>query len=895
MRDWRSLVRAAFPRIASDPGRNTEILDELADHLADTYEALRAAGVDEGEAFARAAAELKAAAARAADVQRAAGEDAGRGGGPMTLWRELRQDAGYGARLLARSPGYAFAAVMTLALAIGATTAIFSVVEGVLLRPPPYRDPDRLVRVWEVSPRGADRNVVSSGNYLDWRDRAGAFTAIGAHSWAFGMALTGAGDPLTVSVAKLTPSLPATLGVQPQIGRLFTEREGEDGGPAAVLLSDSFWRQRFSADRGVIGRSVLLNGEPFTVVGVMGPEFHFPEADVDLWFAQQFGEASRAQRRSHNFGVVARLKQGVTIEAAEAEMKTLARQIAREQPIEMTGWSVNVAGLQADLVTDARPLLVLLFGVVVVVLLVACANLANLSLARATGRLHEIAVRSALGAGRGRIARQLLTESFVLAGLGGGLGVAVVSVTLPTLLAAAPDEIPLLREVRLDPVVLAFAVGVTVLTAVLVGMLPAMRAGGADVRIALQSWRSSAGARQGRIRGALVVVQLALALVLLVGAALLLRSLIKLNAVEYGFRPEGVLTVALDVPRPRYRERAAQLRFYEQLLERVRVLPGVAAAASTSETPGSGSPVTFSFAVEGRPAANPSGREDPVRLRTVTPAYFKVLEIPLLRGRAIEPIDADRTPPVVVFNATLAKRFWPDGNALGHRISFVGATGPWYQIVGVVGDTRDEGLDRAAPPVVYLPFAQKRDNWDWFSWQTLVIRARPGINPSDLLPSIRGAVREIDPSLPLQTVRTIGELYSGINARRRFAMQLIGGFAGLALLLGAIGVYAVVACSVAQRRQEIGIRLALGAPPASVVVHIVTRGVALAVAGIAVGALAAAGLTRFLETLLFGVEPTDAPTFALTAALLLAIATLASWVPARRAMHVDPVKALRTE
>ncbi|HSL20609.1 MAG TPA: ABC transporter permease [Vicinamibacterales bacterium] len=813
----------------------------------------------------------------------------------MRLWPELLQDVRYAVRLLARNPGYTLAAGLTLALAIGATTAIFSVVQGVLLRPLPYREPGHLVRLWEITPRGNDRNVVSAGNYLDWRDRARAFESIGAHSGAFGMALTGAGDPLTVSVAGLTPSALSTLGVQPRLGRWFTPDEGEDGGPPAILLSDALWRQRFSADRNIAGRAVALNGRAFTVVGVMPPDFRFPEAGVELWLAQQFGEADRAQRRSHNFGVVARLKPGVSLEAAGADMRTLARQIAREHPADMTGWSVNVAGLHADLVADARALVLLLFGVVSVVLLVACANLANLSLARATGRAHEIAVRSALGAGRGRIARQLLTENLVLAAAGGALGLAAVAVTLETLVAAAPGDIPLLHEVRVDPVVLAFAAGVTALTALLVGVLPALRAGRADARAPLQGSRTTGGLHQSRLRGALVVVQVALALVLLVGAALLVRSLIELGAVEYGFRAEGLLTVGLDIPRARYPDRGAQARFYERLVERVRALPGVAGAATTSEAPASGASMTFSFAIEGRQASNPSGREDPVPLRAATSGYFSVLGIPLLDGRTIEPSDTDDAPPVVVVNATLAKRFWPDGDAVGRRISFAGQGGPWYTIVGVVGDTRDEGLDHPAPPAVYLPFAQKREQWGWLSWQTLVVRTRPGFQPSDLLPSIRAALREIDPSLPLQAVRTVAELYAETTARRRFATQLLASFAGLALLLGAIGIYAVIAYSVAQRRQEIGIHLALGAQPGALARQVIGRALAFALAGLAIGAAAAAGLTRFLGTLLFGVEPTDARTFAAAAALLLVVAALAAWAPARRVMRVDPVQALKAE
>jgi putative ABC transport system permease protein len=906
MHDWRSLVRSALPALTSDPARNAEILDELAHHLADTYNALVESGLSDREAFDRAMSELEATAGASADLRHAANlstrtkSTLGTLGTLSTLstLSTPMNDVRFAARVLRRSPGFTIATMITLALAIGATTAIFSVVQGVLLRPLPYREPDRLVRIWEVRPRGNDRNVVSVGNYLDWRDRARSFDVIGAYSGTYEMALTGDGDPLSVAVSRVTPSAFAALGVTPQAGRLFSDDEGKDGAARAALLSDALWRQRFGADLNIVGRTIDLSGDLYTVVGVMRPEFRFPDPDIDTWIAQQFSEQDRAERRSHNYGVVARLKESVSIDAAAAEMRTVAQQITAEQPAFMTGWGVNVVPLHADMVDNARPLIVMLFGVVIGVLLVACANLANLTLARATGRLHEIAVRSALGASRARIAAQLLTESLVLAGIGGAAGVVVVAVMLKTLIAAVPEDIPLLHEVRLDPVVFIFATAITVLSAVLVGLIPALRVGGSMwyEALASSSTRVSTTGRASRIRAGLVVAQVALALVLLVGAGLLVRSFIRMNMVDYGFRPDGLLAVSLDIPRVKYPDRSVQSRFYERALERVRTLPGVAAASTTSEAPASGVTMTFSFAIEGRPARNPSGREDPVPLRAVMPDYFQTLGIPLISGRAIATTDREDSPPVVLFNESLAKRFWKNGDeAVGRRVSFVGPGGPWYEIAGVVGDTRDDGLDQPAPPAVYVPYAQRRQEWAWLTFQTLVVRAQAGQEPSDLLPSIRGVLREIDPLLPMQTVRTVTQLYSENAARRRFAMQLTAGFALLALLLGAIGIYAVVAYSVAQRRREIGIRLALGAQPRAVARQIVRGALGLASAGAALGAISALALTRFLETLLFGVEPTDAATFVGMAALLLAIAALASWLPARRAMRVDPVEALRTD
>ena len=813
------------------------------------------------------------------------------------------EDIRYALRLLAKNPAFTLATVGTLALAIGATTAIFSVVQGVLLQPLPYHEPERLVRVWEVSPRGENRNVVSPGNYLDWRDRARVFESLGAHGGTFAIALTGAGEPLTVGAARVTPSAFDTLRVQAQAGRLFNEEEGRQGGPPAVLISDRLWRQRFGADRNVLGRSVTLNAEPFAVVGVMRPGFAFPSTNVDIWIAQQFSELDRAQRRSHNFGVIARLKSDLAVEGARSEMRALARQISDEQPAFMTGWSVNVVPYHDDLVGNARPLILILFGIAMVVLLAACANLANLALARAAGRVHEIAVRSALGASRSRIAKQLLVESLVQSAIGGALGVGVIAITLQTLIAAAPADIPRLHDIDLDQSVFIFATGVTVLSALIVGLVPALRGGWATLShqaLTLRLGSGQAGSRvtgtpgAARLRGALLVAQVALALVLLVGAGLLVRSLIKLNAVGYGFAQDGLLALNLDIPAARYPDVGAQSRFYERLLEHVRALPGVAAASTTSGAPASRSATTFSFAIEGRPAATPSGREDPVPLRAVMPDYFRTLGIPVLHGRTVEPSDTQGALPVVVFNESLAKRFWTDG-AVGRRISFAGPEGPWYEIVGVVGDTQDAGLDLPAPPAVYVPFAQRREQWGWLSSQTLVVRVRPGFASTDLVPSIRFALSEIDPLVPLQPARTVTDLYAENTARRRFAMQLTAGFAALALLLGALGIYAIVAYSVAERRREIGIRLALGARPRTVLRQVVRSALGLAAAGAAIGAVSAFGLTRFLESLLFGVEPTDAATFASMAALLMAIAVLAAWLPARRVMRVDPVKALREE
>jgi len=812
--------------------------------------------------------------------------------GHMNAWIELAQDLRYGARLLARNPGFALVAVCTLALAIGATASLFSVVRGVLLRPLPYSDPDRLVYVWEVSPRGDSRNVVSPGNYHDWRERATVFEAIGATTGIIDRAVTGGDEPIKIESVALTPSTLDVLGVRPLLGRVFAEADGAPNAPALALLAHGFWQRRFGGDPSAIGRVLQVDGGPVTIVGVMPATFRFPSPEVDLLTNLRFDADDRAERRSHNYVVLGRLKPGVDIGVADAAMDAIALELAREHPQHMTGWSVNVVSAHADAVREVRPLLLVLTGVVIVVLLIACANLAGLQLARATRRAQELAVRAAIGAGRGRIVRQLLAESFLVALLGGVGGVALAALSLEVIVANAPADIPFIERVRIDPAVLGVAVLVTMASAVLVGLAPALRAARAELRPLLQSARVRVDRSQQRLRQALVVCQIALALVLLVAAALLVRSFWQLNQVEYGYDPNGVLTVSIDLPRVRYPDQAAQLRFYEQLFDRLRARPGVAAAAGTTGTPGVGAAMTFSFAIEGRPSSNPSGREDPVPLQGVTRGYFETMRIPVVGGRVFDETDRPGSRPVIVINEALARRHWPDG-AVGARINFRPGEMPWYEIVGVVGDTRDEGVAEDAPPMIYAPFAQRAPSWAWMSWQTLLVRAADRGDPLRLVPDVRAAIWSIDRNLPLLDVATVEARLAENEARRRMALGLLGAFALVAVLLGTLGVYGVMSYSVSEQRQEIGIRVALGARPAAVAAGVVRRGAQLAGTGVLLGLGTAALVTRTLETLLYEITPTDPQTFASMAVLLLAVATLAAWIPARRAMCVDPAIVLR--
>jgi predicted permease len=802
----------------------------------------------------------------------------------------VRQDLRYAVRMLGRSPGFAVAAVLTLALGIGANAAIFSLVNAVLLRPLPYRAPEQLVRVWERSPRGDERNVVSPGNYHDWRTRSKSLVPLAAHSWSYGVAMTNGGEPTMVRLMDVTPSLFPLLGVGPALGRAFTDEDAVTGG--AALLSDEFWRSRFGADRGIVGRRVLLSDRPHTVVGVMPPRFDFADANTQIWRPAPPGRLPPTERRSHNWLVVGRLAPGASIDGARAEMRTIAAALAREYPQFMAGWGVNVVPLHADLVAEVRPILLVLLVGVGLILLIACGNIANLLLARAVTREREMAVRGALGAMHGRLVRQLLTEGLVLAAAGGVLGILMAAPLLQGLIALAPADIPLLDDVRLDRTVLAFAAAVTILSTALFALAPALRLARTDLQTTLRaSQGSAAGLRHARLRNALLVGEVALSLMLLIGAGLLLRSARRLSAVDYGFRADGMLSVFLSLPTVRYDSTARHVAFYAQLLDRIRTVPGVAAATATSEQPAAGYSMTFSFAIEGRRATSPSGREDAQPLHVVTPEYFRVLGIPLVRGRAFDARDHADAPRVTIVNESFAQRHWPGQSPVGRRFSFVGPEGPWLEVVGVVGDTRMISADAPPAPAFYLPHAQKQ--WHWMAWMALLVRAEPGHDPRSLAPAIRAVVAEQDRRLPIERIATVHELYGEGTARRRFATTLITAFAALALLLGTIGMYGVLSYAVAQRRREIGIRIALGAKPGEVMGVVLRQALGLTALGVVIGTGGALALTRLLGALLYEVSPTDPLTFVAVAVLLTAVAAVAAWMPAWRATRIDPLVVLR--
>jgi predicted permease len=884
---WRRYLRFRGTDVRAD------VDDELEFHIEMIAARLVAEGAAPEEARARARREFGDI-ERARDLCEGIGAKRERRGEWAELVGSMRQDVRFALRGLARSPGFALAIILTLALGIGASTAIFSIVRGVLLRPLPFSDPDRLVRIWEVSPRGDDHNVVSLGNYTTWRQQAKSFSVVGAHSAPLDVNLVADNEPSHIVSVDLTPSVMQALGTRAALGRTFGP-DDDAGDGRIVVLSHEFWQRRFGGDRGVLGRRLTINEAPYTVVGIMPPRFEFPGAGVDIYRPVTADHIDPNERRSHNWLVVARLAPGATLDGARAEMRAIAGALGREFPQFMKGYGTNVVGMRDDMVGPARRTLVILMSGATLLLIVACANIANLLLTRAIGRRREVAIRTALGAGRARLVRQLLTESAVTAVLGGLLGVLVAVGLTRGLLALAPADIPRLSAVHVDAVVLTFAVGITVASGLVFGLAPAGRllsseaTRGSSLHLTLRAAGDRGTGRSGGARSVLLVVELAVSLVLLTGAGLLLRSAIRLASIDYGYRPDGLTTAQFDLPRVRYDGTDRHIQFYDQLIESVRRIPQVKGVGATTEGIGNASAMTFSFAIEGRPSRNSSGREDPQPLRVVAGDYFSVMGIPLRRGRTFAPTDRADSPPVVLVNESLAKLLWPDSDPVGARVSFVGAAGPWLEIVGVVGDTRSNAADAAPAPALYMPFAQKR--WPWMSWLTLVIRTDAG--PVPLGASLRDVVRQLDPRLPILNIATVQELYRESVARRRFATVLTGAFASAALLLGLVGMYGVLSYGVAQRRREFGIRLALGARASQVTGVVVREALALAGVAIVVGTAGALVLTRSLAGLLYETSPTDPVTFGVVTALVTLLAVVAAWIPARRATRIDPAATVR--
>jgi len=805
----------------------------------------------------------------------------------------LLQDTRYGLRQLRRSPGFTVTAVLTLALGIGANTAIFTLVNSVLLRPLPYRESDRLVAVFLHEKHiGERRNATSPYDYHQWLQNRVFETMAAATPWS--PVLTGNDRPDVVEGLRASPTLFQMLRADAALGRTFRPEEGEPGNHRVVVLSHELWQRRFGSDRGLVGRTIELDGEPYTVIGVMPPGFQFPPfwaVDAGLWTPLAFTPEER-NRHARFLRAFARLRPGITIEQAQSEMDSIARRIEQENSQGNSSTGVNVEPLQEPVVSGARPVLLVLLGAVGFVLLIGCANIANLLLARATVRSREFAVRLAIGASRGRLIRQLLTESLLLAALSGAAGVLLGAWLLGAFRSLLTESLPHIAEVSFDLRVLAFVSGVSFLTAAVVGLIPALHAGQNALADALKSGTRQTSRGKNGLRGALVTGEVALAVTLLAGAGLLLQSVWRLTNLDPGFRREKLLTANVSFPGPRYATVEQQSRFFAQVQERLQALPGVEAAALTNHLPIGGDVWRFQFVVEGQPL--PAADRMPLAVyRAATPGLFRAMGIRLLRGRDFTASDTANSEPVVLVNETLARRYFAGQDAVGKRVRLgdPDSTLAWCTVVGVVGDVRQGKLSGEIPPEMYLPYTQQLT--EFYRSTNLAVQTHG--EAASLEKAVVSAVLEMDATLPVTNLRTIESLLENEVRQPRRQGVLLAAFAGLALLLAGIGLYGVIAYAVTQRTQEMGIRIALGARPAQVVTLVVRQGLALTLSGVALGLAGALALSRMLEGMLFEVNATDPATFTGVTVLLTAVALLACYFPARRAARIDPMLALRHE
>jgi putative ABC transport system permease protein len=876
------LLRVLLQRLRALAGRDAvtgEIHDELQHHVDLLADRLTREGLAPDEAQRE---------ARRRVGNLASLQDAGydvRGGG---RFEDLLHDVRYALRILRRRPSFTIVAVVTLALGIGAGTAVFSVASGVLLRPLPYPNADRIAMVWMTNARiDLDEDWHSYLNVQDYRDGSTTFDAIAVFNRR-SATLTGAGEPERLVGAHASANLFDVLGVRPAFGRRFTAAENEAGNDLVVVLSHGLWQRRFGGRDDVLEQTVELSGQARRVIGVMPDGFAFPESDTAFWVPTSITESHRSVRSPLWLQAIGRLKRGVSVEQAQADLDRVNAGILERSP-DQKGYGVNVVGYHDQIVGSVRPAVLVLSGAVAFVLLIACANVANLLLARASTRARELAVRAAIGAGRGRIVRQLLTESVVLASLGGLAGVGLAWLLLEALAGLAPAGLPRLDAITIDGRVLAASAVMSIVTGVLFGLAPALQVAGIAPAASLGDGGRGATGTGGRLRAALVAGEVALAVMLLVGAGLMVKSFVRLQQVDVGFDPGGVLTARVTVSGERYQQAATIVGFFDEVIGRVQADPAIEGAAGIGTVLLDATPYSTNFSIEGRPDFAPEDRVE-VPIDPITPNYFDVMRVPLLRGRFFDARDAREAPLAVIINQTFARMYWPDEDPVGRRIKYgrLASSNPWMTIVGVVADTRRTGYDAAVRPETYLPLAQS-------ATASLQMVVRTGGDPTAAAPVLRSAVRAVDPQVPLWQVGPLEDQLRELTAQRRFNTVLLSAFGLVAAALAAVGIYGLLAYSVDQRTRELGVRVALGASTSGILALVLREGLVLCGIGLAIGLAGALALGRSLSSLLYDVPPTDPATFAAIAGATALIALVACLVPAVRAVRVDPLTAIRTE
>jgi putative ABC transport system permease protein len=818
----------------------------------------------------------------------------------------LIQDLRFGLKLMLKSPTATAIVVLTLALGIGANTTIFSIVDAILLRPLLYKDSERLVMVWATYPQlqmSLDRVPVSAGDFIEWRDQNTVFEQISAID-STNLTLIGIGEPERIVGASVSANFFELMGVSPSKGRLFTHEEDQPGKNNVLVISDGLWKRRFGADPEIIGQALTLNDKSYTVIGIMPAGFQFPRAgempayfefppQAELWLPIAISPKRISSRRNHDMAVIARLKPGVSLEQAQTEISGISARLEDQYP-ENKGWGALVMSLRSHLVGDIQTALLVLLGAVGFVLLIVCANVANILLAQSAARQQEISIRVALGASRLRIIQQLLTESLLIALAGGILGILLALSGIELFLRMRPDNIPRSDDLALNGWSLIFTLGVSILTGIVFGLAPIYHSSKLNFSEALkQGAKSVAGSvSRRRVRSLLVVSEVALALILLTGAGLLINSFTRLLNVSPGFNPRNVLTMDISLPASRYPDKQKQTAFYQQALEKMKALPGVRSAGLVLFLPLRGAAGLDEFVIEGRPIP-PDGEKPITEIRIASPDYFTTMEIPLLSGRALTEQDKADGMPVVVINETMARRFWSNESPIGSRVKTGGKEpqhnweGIWLTIVGVVADVKGS-LDSETRPQMYFSYLQH-------SFPAMSIAVRTSTDTTNLSAAVRQAVQEVDKDQPVTNVNTMEKYLAESVAQRRFNTVVLGIFAAIALILAAVGIYGVMAYSVIQRTHEIGVRMALGAQKTDIIKLILRHGTALVLAGVVIGLAAAYALTRVISKMLYGVSATDPVTFGFVTLLLVGVAILASLVPALRATKVDPLVALRQE